>query len=101
MAGGAVGTLALDGSDPQGDSLAGLGPRAGRHDVDLAPAYSYVQGLHDLNVTFEEYVHFVKVSRADARYEDQERSYNLFKRNTVVDYPCGDGRDAWSRNSRR
>ncbi|KAL9099975.1 MAG: hypothetical protein Q9187_009421, partial [Circinaria calcarea] len=88
MAGGAVGTLALDGGDPRGDSPAGLSPRAG-HDVDLAPAHSSIQrGLHDPNVTFEEYVHFAKISRADTRYEDRERSYNLFKRKTVIDYPA-------------
>ena len=86
MAGGAVGTLALDGGDPRGDSVIGLGPVAG-HDVDLAPTYSHVQKLHDPSVSFEEYVHFAKISRADTRYEDQDRSYNLFKRKTVVDYP--------------
>lgn len=87
MAGGAVGTLALDGGDPRGDSVAGLGPRAG-HNVDLAPTHSRIQKLHDPSVSFEEYLHFAKISRADTRYEDQDRSYNLFKRKAIVDYPA-------------
>ena len=71
---GAPGNLALDGGDPRRPSDGGIGESetvVTRHDI---------QKLHDPSVTFEEYVHYAKISRADTRYEDPERSYRFWER---------------------
>ena len=81
---GTIGTLALDGGDPHGGTAAGLGTKAG-HDVNMTPTRSDVQNLHDSSVTFEEYLHYAKISRADARYEDQDFSLSLFKKERQID----------------
>ena len=81
---GTAGNLALDGGDPRGDGIAGLGSKAG-HDVDIAPSWSQVQKSHDSSVTFEEYLHFARISRADARYEDQDFSLSLFGKGKPID----------------
>lgn len=77
---GTLGTLALDGGDPRMGTTSGFdrkGSSAGMGTLDLTSAE--VRNMHDSKVTFEEYLHHAKRTRADARFESQERSMNLFK----------------------
>ena len=75
-----MGTLALDGGDPRMGTTSGFdhkGSSAGMGTLDLTR--TEVRNMHDSKVTFEEYLHHAKRTRADARFEPQERSMNLFK----------------------
>ena len=75
-----MGTLALDGGDARMGTASGFdrkGSSAGLGTLELSR--TEVRNLHDSSVTFEEYLHYAKISRADARFEPQERSMNLLK----------------------
>ena len=56
------GALALDGGDPRVPSTAGKG--FGDNSV---PSRAAVTKLHDSSVTFEEYMHYAAITRADER----------------------------------
>ena len=50
------------------------------HTDTTAAASTISRNLHDPNVTFEEYLYWAKISRADERYENPIHNYTLFGR---------------------
>ena len=70
----APGILALDGGDPREPSAQALG------EAQTTVTHHDPRKLHDSSVTFEEYLHYAKISRADTRYEDPEHSYRFWQR---------------------
>jgi hypothetical protein len=70
---GNVGNLALEGGDPREAAAVEMNDRTIPNS-----AMGTGQKLHDPNVTFEEYLFWAKLSRADERYEDPNRDFTLF-----------------------
>lgn len=77
---GAPGILALEGGDPRRPSNVMVGenlpPSVGT--ANGSPALRH-EKLHDPSVTFEEYLYWAKISRADARYEHQDHSFKIWQ----------------------
>ncbi|MCJ1251113.1 hypothetical protein MMC30_008344 [Trapelia coarctata] len=77
---GAPGILALEGGDPRRPSHVMVGenppPFVGTENGSHALRY---ENLHDPSVTFEEYLYWAKISRADARYEHQDHSFKIWQ----------------------
>ena len=59
-----AGALAMDGGDPRLGSPAGMGTAN-----DGIVTHHEIQKIHDPSVTFEEYLHYAAITRADLRYE--------------------------------
>ena len=83
---GNMGNLALEGGDPRGNSISGTHPDPIMGTPGTATTSALTHKLHDPNVSFEEYLHYAKISRENARYEDQDYSLNLFKRSRPVNH---------------
>ena len=68
---GTAGPLAMGGGDPR--SSAGIGTKN-----DGAITRHEIQKLHDPSVTFEEYLHYAAITRADTRYEQAPQESKTF-----------------------
>ena len=81
-----LGTLSMDGGDPRLGSAAGVGTAN-----DGGITRHEIQKLHDPSVSFEEYLHYAAITRADTRHEQAPRveqslakSLNPWHRSGVV-----------------
>ena len=63
-----LGALSMDGGDPRLGSAAGVGTAN-----DGAITRHEIQKLHDPRVSFEEYLHYAAITRADTRHEQAPR----------------------------
>lgn len=70
----AGGGLNLDGGDPHMGSSAGLG-----HGEAAAISRPTIQKLHDPSITFEEYMHYAAITRADDRNIDAPHTDSALK----------------------
>ena len=79
---GNMANMALEGGDPRGNSVLGVGQEKEPGDAVTAPTTnrSMARKLHDPNVYFEEYLHYASISRNDSRYEDPHHEYTFRKR---------------------
>lgn len=94
---GQLGALNLDGGDVRMGSNAGMGIGA-----DAEITRSRQQKLHDPNVTFEEYIHYASITRADTRHEASQgaNTYTFSKPKSLNPFSFRKAEEAYSQDPR-